>query len=62
MTLKERLHLGARGDIFTVITSWSRITNVKDFFLTCFEDCYLNLKIKSEYTTDDGRHVVETEG
>ena len=61
MPIKERLQLAARGDIFTIVTPWARMTNTRDFFLACFEDVFLNLKIKSEHTTDDGRIILTTE-
>ena len=61
MTIKERLHLAARGDIFTIVTPWARMTNTRDFFLSCFEDIFLNLKIKNEHMTGDGRYILTTE-
>ena len=62
MSLRERLRLSARGDIITVVTTFCRITNVRDFFLTCFEDVFLNMKVEGSTQTDDGRTIIYTEG
>ena len=62
MTILERLHVAARGDIFTIITPWAQITNTRDFFLTFYEEAFLNLKIKTQAQTEDGRTILTTEG
>ncbi len=62
MTIGERLNLAARGDIFTIITPWARITNTRDFFLSCFEEAFFSLKIVRQTQTEDGRNIIVTEG
>ena len=58
MTLLERLNNAARGDIFTIITPWARMTNTRDFFLTCFEDMFLRQRIEAEEKINDERTII----
>ena len=62
MIIKERMRLAAKDQVFTVVTPWARMTGTKTFFLSCFEDIFLKLEIKSEIQTDDGRSIITTEG